>query len=300
MNPEKIITINITDSSRKLRDDMLKQDLKAYQYEDGFEHSLEGLKDIKAQELPDVKCRNKVEKETVEGFNVFSFSKPENENIVLYIHGGAWVYELFPNHVTLCDDLVDVLNAKVYAPLYPLAPKYSYKDTYKMIVALYDKLIATGKPVFVMGDSAGGNISLGLVHLIKETGRKMPSVLVPLSPCVDMTFNNPEAKKLEKIDPLDAVYGCKEFAKMWAKGTDLADPLLSIVNADVSGFPRTLLLAASDDILTPDIMILYEKMKKAGNDITLVRGEGLWHVFPSMDIPERATYLEILKEFCAK
>lgn len=298
MIKEKVFTINITDSSRALRDSMLAQDLKAYQYEAGFHKSLEDLKKVQAQVFPEAEYRNTLEKDVVDGFNVFSFSKSSYENVVLYLHGGAWVYEMFPNHVTLCDDLVDVVNAKVYAPLYPLAPKYSYKETYSMILKLYDKLIEMGKPIFIMGDSAGGNLTLGLMHLIKETKRKMPQCLVALSPCVDMSFSNPEAYELEKIDPLDAVYGCKEFAKMWAKGTALYDPLLSIVNADVSGFPKTLLLAASNDILTPDILKLYEKMKKSGIDVTLVKGEGLWHVFPSMDIPERKTFLDILKEFC--
>lgn len=87
---------------------------------------------------------------------------------------------------------------------------------------------------------------------------------------------------------------------MWLKGIDPKDPSLSPFYADVSGFPKTLLLAASNDILTPDIMKYYEKLVAAGVDVTLVRGEGLFHVFPSMPIPERDEFLGVLKEFCLK
>lgn len=294
---EKIITIKITEESKAIRDGMLAQDLKAYQVEGKFEKSLEDLENVKAQEFPEgVEVRNKLEKEVVDGFNVYTFSKDEYENVILYIHGGAWVYEFFSNHATLCDDLVDVTNSKVYAPFYPLAPKYSYKDTYKMIVSLYDELLKLNKPIFVMGDSAGGNIAIGLMEILKDTNRKMPELLVPLSPCVDMSISNPEAKEIEKIDPLDAVYGCQEFGKLWAKGTDLKDPLLSPLYADLKGYPKTLLVASTNDILTPDIMKFYELMKNSNNDITLIVGEGLWHVFPSMVIPEREEFFEVLKE----
>jgi len=296
---DKVITINISEEAKAVRDAMLAQDLKKYLYENGFKKTREDLKNLILQKFPDIKVRNTLEKESVDGFNVFTLSKPDYKNIILYIHGGAWVFEFFPEHAPLCDDLVDTLDAKVYAPFYPLAPKYSYEDTYKMIVDLYDELLKLNKPIFVMGDSAGGNIALGLMLILKETGRKLPDKLIPLCPCVDMSFENPEILEVEKVDPVDAMYGCKELGKMWAKDKDLKDPLLSpLYSNDLVNFPKTLLLASTNDILTPDIMKLYKKMVDNGNDITLVKGEGLWHVFPTFDIPERKQYLDILKEFC--
>lgn len=296
---EKIFTINITDETRTMRDEMLAQNLKGYLTKDGFQGSLDTLKEVQAQVLPDGEHHNTiVEEEPIDGFKVYSFNKPDYENIVLYIHGGAWVYEFFSNHVTLCDLIADKTNSKLYAPLYPLAPQYSYEDTMKMVLGLYDKLCEMNKPIFVMGDSAGGNITLCLVKIIKETGRRLPDRVVALSPCVDMTFSNPEAIELEVIDPLDAVYGCNEFGKMWIKGIDPKDPSVSPLYADVSGFPKTMLLAASNDILTPDIMKYYDKMVAAGVDVTLVRGEGLFHVFPSMPIPERDEFMDVLEKFC--
>jgi len=297
----RVITIPITEETRAMRDGMLAQNLNGYLKKEGFQKSLDTLKEVRAQAWPGGEHKNPViEEEPANGFKVYSFDKPDYENVVLYIHGGAWVYEIFSNHVTLCDRIADRTNAKVYAPLYPLAPQYSYEDTMNMVLALYDRLCELKKPIFLMGDSAGGHIALCLTKIIKDTGRRLPARIAALSPCVDMTFSNPEAVRLEAVDPLDAVYGCNEFGKMWLKSRDPKDPSVSPLYADVTGFPKTLLLAATNDILTPDILKYYEKMVSAGVDVTLVRGEGLFHVFPSMPIPERETFLDVLEEFCRK
>jgi len=47
-------------------------------------------------------------------------------------------------------------------------------------------------------------------------------------------------------------------------------------------------------------MKYYDKLVAAGVDVTLVRGEGLFHVFPSVPIPEREAFLDALEEFCLK
>jgi len=294
------IVLHITPEGLAVRKDFLSRNLNSYMKEDGFEPTRKELMECKSQPFPETETRNTLVKEQCDGFNAFYLTKEGYENVILYIHGGAWVFELFPEHVKLADDLVDKLNAKIYLPMYPLAPKYSYKDTYKMLIDLYDEILKEGKPVFVMGDSAGGTLTLGLTHIIKETGRKMPEKIVALSPAMDLTFSNPESVEIEKRDPLDAIYGVQECAKMWAHGTDLKDPALTALSRDVSGYPDTLLLACSEDILTPDIIKFYEMMEKADNNVTLVRGEGHWHVFCTSMIPERETFLDIVRDFCLK
>jgi len=300
MKKGTVIVLPISKEGLAVRKDLLDQKCSAYLKKEGFEQTRRELMEGKSSPFPEVETRNTLVKEKCDGFNAYYLTKEGYENIILYIHGGAWVFEMFPDHVKLGDDLVDKLNAKVYLPMYPLAPKYSYKDTYKMLLNLYDEILKEGKPVFIMGDSAGGTLTLGLTHIIKETGRKMPEKIVALSPATDLTFTNPESVEIEKRDPLDAIYGVQECAKMWAQGTDLRDPALSALSRDVSGYPDTLLLACSEDILTPDIVKFYEMMEKAGNNVTLVKGEGHWHVFCTFMIPERETFLDMVRDFCLK
>lgn len=296
---DNIITINASAEGKEMLDFFISNDTSSYLREGNFEPTRQSLLAGTPTPFPEVEVKSKMEKESCRGFNVYVFSDGDYENVVLYLHGGAFAFDIFPEQVKFVDALVGTVNAKVYMPAYPLAPKYSYKDTYKMVTELYDELLKEGKPIFVMGDSAGGTITLGLVDIIKSTGRKMPDRIVPICPAPDLSFSNPEAKEVEKRDPIDAIYGVTECSKMWAKGVDLRDPgLTALTRKDMSNYPKTMLFCASEDLLTPDIMILYKMLKDAGNDVSLVKGEGLWHVFCVSDIPEKQQSLDIIREFC--
>jgi len=296
---DKIITINASAEGREILNYFISNDTSSYLREGNFESTRQQLLSGVPTPFPEVEVKTQMEKESCGGFDVYTFCGGDYENVVLYLHGGAWVFDIFPDHVSFCDKLAEKLNAKVYLPAYPLAPQYSYKDTYKMVTELYDELLTQGKLLFVLGDSAGGTLTLGLVDIIKKTGRKMPDRIVPICPAVDLSFSNPDAAEVEKRDPIDAIYGVVECSKMWAKGTDLRDPdLTALTRKDMSGYPKTMLFCSSEDLLTPDIMILYKMLTDALNDVTLVKGEGLWHVFCVSDIPEREQALDIIREFC--
>lgn len=250
------------------------------------------------EELPDVKVTHTLERTECDGFDVYSLSDASYDNIVLYIHGGAWVLPIIPDHVKFCDKLVDTMNAKVYMPFYPMAPNYSYKETYAMLEKLYDELLTQNKPIYIMGDSAGGHLTMMLATIIRDTGRKAPEKLVAFAPCADLTLTNPDIDEIDKIDPMISKYACVECAKMWAKDKELTDPAISPNYADLSNLPDTLMFVGTSDILYPDDMIMYKLMQDAGDEITVVKGEGLPHVYSVSDNPECQTSLDMIKEFC--
>lgn len=59
----------------------------------------------------------------------------------------------------------------------------------------------------------------------------------------------------------------------------------------------TLMFVAENDILCPDAMLFYEKMKANGNRIGVIYGKGLFHVAPIQDLPVRDQYIEEMKTF---
>lgn len=296
---DKVIFVNISKEAVIEREHMRLLPDKSVLTEEFYEPTRQMILTAEPQPFPEANVKNKLEKDcAVDGFDVYSLSGDDYDKIVYYIHGGAWVFDILQVHVEFCDDLCTLLNAKVYMPVYPLAPKYSYRETYDMLLAFYDELIKQGKPVYVMGDSAGGTLTVGLVQRLIAQGKKLPEKIVSISPAADLSFSNPEAKEVEARDPMLALYGVTDMANMWAKGTDLKDAALSPISGDLSGFPPTLLFVSTDDILCPDDLILYDMLKAAGCDITLVIGQGLWHVFPITDTPEREKSLAIIRKFC--
>lgn len=249
-------------------------------------------------EFPYGSFKNRLGHISVAGFDVYSFSTVGADKIVLYVHGGSWVMGIDSNHTAFCNQLAEMLNAVVYLPQYPLGPEYSPCDTYAMLLALYDELLKSGKPVYIMGDSAGGTVALELAAFIRDSNRKMPAKLVLISPVVDPSLSNPESVAIENSDPILSVSGLRKCAEMWAKSLPLTNPAVCPNNADLHGLPDTLIFIGTADILYPDVLILADHMANAECKVQLVVGEDLFHVFPFSFTSERDYCFELIRRWC--
>lgn len=120
-----------------------------------------------------MKLISEVQEQTFEGMQVFTLNEQasQNQKTILYLHGGAWTNQPLNVHWWFMDKMAQSLGAKVVAPIYPKVPHYSNQDTYPKMLNLYKDLLKTAgsaNQLTIMGDSAGGNISLGLAHLLKK------------------------------------------------------------------------------------------------------------------------------------
>ncbi len=292
------ITINISDEALLVKEDMIKQNLKALMLAGKeFDEMYASLFTRGAEKFPEVEVKHILKQESCADCAVYTLGE-DQENIVIYIHGGAWVMEFDPKYAFFCDELVEKLQAKVYMPLYPLGPQHQYKKSFAMLTELYCQLLEQNKPIFLMGDSSGGHLALGLIHICREKGLRMPEKMILLSPCVDMSYSNPEIDALEAVDPLLARYGCAEMQKLWVADADLAEPLLCPMNCDLTGYPDTMLFVGTHDIFYPDDLLFYHRMLEAGCKVQLVEGKGLWHVFSVNEMPEKLLSIEYIKAFC--
>lgn len=265
--------------------------------DDFKKNSLPYLTSRTEQTFPEVKTKNQLSKETKEDGDVYTLTGDKEDCIVLYIHGGAWVWDIQIEHVEFCDRIVDLLGAKVYIPIFPLAPQATYKEGYAMIRKVYDELLSLNKPIILMGDSSGGNIALGLVLGLKDEGKTLPEKIVLLAPGADPTFINDEIKEIEPKDGLLPKAECKECARMWAAGADQKLPCLNPIYGDYKNYPDTMIIVGDCDIAYPDDKKLYKIMCDAGVNVTFVKGEGFWHVFPLSQIPEKEEVLSLIKDF---
>lgn len=144
----------------------------------------------------DVELLSELKEQTFEGMQVFTLNdqKSPTQKVILYLHGGAWTNQPLNLHWWFMDKMAQALQAKVVAPIYPKVPHYSYKDTYPKILNVYKVLLDTVESphqLTLMGDSAGGNIALGLAHLLKKEDLPQPKDIILLSACVDMSLSNP-------------------------------------------------------------------------------------------------------------
>lgn len=206
---------------------------------------------------------------------------------LLYLHGGAHLFELTPHHWALIAELAERLGAQVTVPVYPLAPEHQFPVNYDMATQVYRAVLAEAPDASIVGDSAGGNMGPVLCMMAKQNGWPLPKSMVLISPGIDMTgTGGPELEAYAKRDPWLDLPGIKEAVRLYAPDVPAVDWRISPINGDLSALPPTLAFCGTEELLSVFMDKFVAKMRAAGVPIELVVGQGLFHVWPLVDLPE--------------
>lgn len=173
---------------------------------------------------------------------------------ILYLHGGGYVYEIMRLHWEFLGRLVDNLQCTITVPIYPLVPKHQYQEVFDMILPIYKQIISEVKPedVVIMGDSAGGGMSIALAELLKEKNLPQPGNIIVISPVLDMSLSNPEIHDVEKYDPVLAVPSLIDIGKWYGGEKGSKYYLVSPIYGNFDGLGKISLFTGTHDILNPD------------------------------------------------
>ncbi|RAP48530.1 MAG: hypothetical protein BZ135_00495 [Methanosphaera sp. rholeuAM6] len=201
------------------------------------------------------------------------------ERTVIYLHGGAYVNEIVPPHIVFCDKIAKKTNATVFAPVYPLAPNHTYEETYRIVEDLYKFALEIGKPITIMGDSAGGGLSAAFCEYLASKGFEQPEHLILISPWVDVSMSG-DYDDYKESDPALGIEGPRELGKSWAGDLDPKDYRISPLFGDVSQLSQTAIFVGTHEIIYPDIINFYDKLKSSDIDVKLFVGEEMTHVYP--------------------
>jgi len=213
----------------------------------------------------------------------------KNDKVIIYIHGGCYLYNLNKEQLSMIDKLCSKTNNTVYIPLYPLLPNNNYLDAYDKLLNLYTSILEKfeANNIIFMGDSAGGSLCLGLSMLIKEKKLPQPSQIILVSPWLDISLTNKNIdvflSKKDKILDKDQLLTA---ANLWSKGQDLNNYLLSPINGDLNNLPPITIFIGTYDILYPDVLVLQKKLIQAQNKTNIYVYEKMLHVFTIFPIPE--------------
>ena len=111
---------------------------------------------------------------------------------------------------------------------------------------------------------------------------------------MDVGLENPEAKELEKFDPLIALAGLKRAGEMYANRLPVNHYLVSPLYGNLAGLPPTYIYAGTHDILFPDEKIYAEKSKAAGVKTFYFEYPKMLHAWMFMPIREAKTTLKLI------
>jgi epsilon-lactone hydrolase len=214
---------------------------------------------------------------------------------LLYLHGGGYAY-YSRAHQNLIALAALAARARTFALDYRLVPEHPYPAQLDDALAAYRWLLETGvdpRRLVVMGDSAGGNLTLALLLALRDAGSPLPALGVCIAPWTDV--ENP-GDSMTKNEPYDWVE--KRMADQWAKwlcsGADLRNPLISPVRAELKGLPPIYIQAGDAEILHDMIRAFADKAQAQGADVTLDVWPRMNHDFQAFGagLPESQKALE--------
>ena len=236
----------------------------------------------KAPEEVQIDCN--LETEEFIGRKVFILTpknEQKSEKVILYLHGGSYVAETSSNHWRFLDKLVKDTNATIILPDYPLTPKYTYKDVFTMITPLYKEIIeeVPTNNLILMGDSAGGGMSLALLEKLSNEKVEMPYKTILISPWLDVRLENPEIDNVQKYDK-DLNKETLKIAGIAYAGEDgMNSYLVNPIDGDLSKLKNVTIFTGTYDILNPDVHVLQEKAKESNAELEIKEYDGAGHIW---------------------
>ncbi|WP_236808886.1 alpha/beta hydrolase fold domain-containing protein [Amycolatopsis albispora] len=231
-----------------------------------------------------------VERTEVDGTLCYTIrpKAPTSTKHVLYFHGGAYVHEIQRDHWEFTRRLALLTGGTVTVPVYPLAPRSTAAETVPLVERVHDRILGDTDPrsQILMGDSAGGALSLVLAERLRDRGRPQPKEIVMLSPWLDATMTHPSLPALDRIDPYLSVPGLAEAAHLYAGELPLADPWLSPVNGKLADLGRLSLFVGTRDVLLADARRFRTVTAERGIDLEYWEYEGMFHAWMLTTLPE--------------
>jgi epsilon-lactone hydrolase len=227
----------------------------------------------------------------VEGRWIRNSASPAPKTI-LYVHGGAFILRLPKTHTAFAATLAHDLGASAFLPWYRLAPEHPFPAAPEDCLAAYRHLLDVGTPpsdIVVMGDSAGGNLVLSLLHLIRRESLPMPGAVVALSPITDFAQISSSWRLNKWRDPMYVVQGAVAPQQHYLQGASPVDPVASPYFGDLSGFPPILVVVGGVEAMIDDSVSFVKKAVEAGVDAHVHIWKGMPHVFLLYELlPETA------------
>ena len=242
----------------------------------------------------------KITSEKINGRKVYRLApkKGTGKLTILYLHGGAYIFNSAIPHWNLADKLMASLGCNIIYPDYPLAPESGAEDIFNMLDPIYRRLLATTSPkdIVFVGDSSGGGLVLSLAQKMLLEGEAPPSQIIMLSPCLDISLRNPDIDDVDSVDPILSVKNLREVSDRIFQGNGQHDYLVSPINGPMEGLPPISLFVGTKEILLPDARKLKSLCEEHSVKLNYFEYEGMIHDWILFGFPEsRTAFMQVVE-----
>jgi epsilon-lactone hydrolase len=223
------------------------------------------------------------------------------DKVLLDLHGGG--FDSDSGSYTETIPIAYYSQVPVVAALYRLAPEHPFPAAVDDAVVVYRELLKTHKPeqIAIYGTSAGAILTGEVAVKLKQLNLPEPAALGIFSGSGD--FARPGDSYF-----LYALRGFSGYLAMpsgdkqenfpYVGTTDLKDPVLSPIYADLKDLPPTLFVTSGRDLLLSGTADLHRAFLRAGDDAQLIVFDGLPHAFwYNPDLPESSEANQAMAKF---
>jgi epsilon-lactone hydrolase len=228
-------------------------------------------------------------------------TEAHRDRVLSNLHGGGFNSDSgsLIEGVPICN----LAKIRVVSVYYRLAPENPFPAAVDDVVAVYKELLKSYKPhnIGIFGTSAGATLTAEVAARLKQSGIPLPGALGMFSVHPDYT----RPTDSQELFTLDGFPGRLQPRApnhppedAYAGSTDRKDPVLSPLFANLEGWPPSLLVSGTRDLLLSDTAMFHLALLRAGNDAQLVVFEAMPHAFwYHFQLPETKEALEIMAKF---
>lgn len=209
----------------------------------------------------------------------------KSENIVFFMHGGAFVLKMFPYERNYTEMLAKRLGCTVYAVDYSVSPESKYPVALDECARVYSKLKAENprSKICVMGLSAGGNLAVALTLRLKAKKIRLPSSIVLHSPVIDLSGQIDRSINADTNNDIIVKYtGKKNSFGIYVGNADPKQYDVSPYYGDFNGFPPTFITCESHETLFADAVTLDALLERVGIRAKTIQLDGAFHAYAAL------------------
>jgi acetyl esterase/lipase len=223
------------------------------------------------------------------------------DHVLINLHGGGFNSD--SGSLIEGVPIANLAKIKVVSVYYRLAPENPFPAAVDDVVAVYKELLKTYKPkkIGIFGTSAGATLTAEVASKLKQAGLPMPGALGMFS--VHPDYSRPtDSQQIYALAGLPGALSPRDPNKppedAYAASTDRKDPVLSPIFADLKGWPPSLLVTSTRDLLLSDTTMFHLALTKSGVDAQLLVYEALPHAFwYHYELPETTDTLNRMAKF---
>ena len=237
---------------------------------------------------------------TVGGVKAFLVEPSEvaswnRRRLLVHLHGGAYVFGSGEAGTREAIVAASYGRIPVLSVDYRMPQEHPFPAALDDAVAVWKAVLQSRDParMALFGTSAGGGLTMATVIRLGELGLPLPGVLFMGTPWTDLSKTGDTYFTNEGVDNQVDSYdgGIESAAKLYAAGRALTEPLISPVYGEVSGFPPTILISGTRDLLLSCTVRAHRALRRAGVEAELHVFEGQSHAqygttFPSPESRE--------------